>query len=83
MGKTLKRASAFLCITTFAVTAATSIPLFVLYLRSETVKIAVLQDLHVWFGMAFMAFALIRIALNRKFVAGTFKQIIRREEVRY
>jgi hypothetical protein len=83
MSKTLKRTSAFLCITTFAVTAATSIPLFIFYLRSETVKIAVIEDLHNWSGIAFIVFALLRIALNRKFVAGAFEQLIGRKGVRY
>ena len=82
MSKTLKRTSAFLCITTFAVTAAT-MPLFIFYLRSETVKIAVIEDLHNWSGIAFIVFALLRIALNRKFVAGAFEQLIGRKGVRY
>jgi len=65
-----------LCITAFAVTAATSIPLFIPYLRGETAKIAVVEGLRVWFGIAFVVFALLRIALNREFVAGTLKQPI-------
>jgi O-antigen ligase len=65
-----------LCIAAFAVTAATSIPLFILYLRGETAKIAVVEGLHVWFGIAFVVFALLRIALNREFVAGTPEQPI-------
>jgi hypothetical protein len=75
-----KQSLTVLCVATFAVTVATSIPLFVLYLRSETIRNTVLQDLHVWFGTAFITFALLRIALNRKFVAGTFRQLIRKKE---
>ena len=63
-----------LCITAFAVTAATSIPLFILCLRGETAEIAVVEGLHVWFGIAFVVFALLRITLNREFVAETLKQ---------
>jgi len=65
-----------LCISAFAVTAATSIPLFIPYLREETTKIAVVEGLHVWFGISFVVFALLRITLNREFVAGTPEQPI-------
>jgi hypothetical protein len=78
MKKTIKEVLPVLCIVTFAVTAATSLPLFILYLRNETMKSMILQDLHVWFGFAFIIFVLLRIALNRKFVGGTFKQLIRK-----
>jgi len=62
--KAIKGVLPVLCVTTFAVTAATSIPLFVLYLRGETIKNAVLQDLHVWFGIAFIISVLLRMALT-------------------
>jgi len=64
-----------LCLKTFAVTATTSMPLFILYLRNETMKITIARDLHVWSGIAFIIIALLRILLNRKFVAGSFKQL--------
>jgi len=64
-----------LCLTTFAVTAATSMPLLILYLRNETMEIAIARDLHGWSGIAFIIIALLRILLNRKFVAGSFKQL--------
>ena len=64
-----------LCLTTFAVTAVTSIPLFILYLGNETMKITIAQDLHVWSGAAFIIIALLRILLNRKSVAGSFKRL--------
>ena len=64
-----------LCLTTFAVTAATSMPLFILCLGNETIKITIARDLHVWSGIAFILIALLRILLNRKFVAGSFKRL--------
>jgi hypothetical protein len=76
--KAIKGVLPVLCVATFAVTAATSIPLFVQYLRGETIKNTVLQDLHVWFGIAFTISVLLRMAFNRKFVVGIFKQLTRR-----
>ena len=78
MKKAIKGVLPVLCVATLAVTATTSIPLFVLYLRGETIKNAVLQDLHVWFGIAFITSVLLRMAFNRKFVVGSLKQLIRR-----
>lgn len=78
MKKATIRVLPVLCVATFAVTAVTSVPLFVLYLRGESMKNTVLQDLHVWFGIAFIVFVLLRIALNRKFVVGRFEQMIRK-----
>lgn len=66
------------CITASAVTTATSVPLFILYLKGETVRILVVEDLHVWFGIVFIVFALLRISLNRRFVAGSLKQLFRK-----
>ena len=73
--KAIKGVLPVLCVVTFAVTAATSIPLFVSYLRGETIKNAVLQDLHVWFGIAFIISVLLRMAFNRKFVVGSLKHL--------
>ncbi len=67
-----------ICVTTFVATAATSIPLFVLFMKGETIKNTVLQDLHVWFGIAFTISVLLRMAFNRKFVVGSLKQLTRR-----
>lgn len=39
--------------------------------------IVVVEDLHVWFGIIFIVFALLRISLNRRFVAGSLKQLFR------
>jgi hypothetical protein len=78
MKKTIGKVLPVVCVATFVVTATTSIPSFVLYLRGETTKSAVLLDLHVWFGIAFIISVLLRMALNRKFVIGSLKQLTRR-----
>jgi len=75
MKKAIAKVLPVICVATFAVTAATSIPLFVSYLIDETIKNAVLQDLHVWFGVAFIISVLLRIVFNRKFVVGSLKQL--------
>jgi len=75
MKKTIKGVLPVLCVATFAVTAATSISLFVSYLRGETIRNAVLQDLHVLFGIAFIISVLLRTVFNRKFVVGSLKQL--------
>jgi len=77
MKKTLKQMLPASCIPTFAVTAVTIIPLFILYLRNETMKNLVLQDLHVWFGI-YIIFAFSRITLNRRFVASSIRQLFRK-----
>lgn len=78
MKKAISKVLPAVCAATFTVTATTSIPLFVLYLRGETIKNTVLQDLHVWFGIAFIISVLLRMAFNRKFVVGSLKQLTRR-----
>lgn len=75
MKNAIKKALPVICVTTFVVTAATSIPLFAQYLRGETMKNTVLQDLHVLFGIAFIISVLLRMAFNRKFVVGSLKQL--------
>jgi len=77
MKKTLKKMLPVSCMPTFAVTAVTFIPLFILYLRNDTMKNLVFQDLHVWFGIFFIIFAFSRITLNRRFVAGSIGQLFR------
>ncbi|MFP3984736.1 MAG: hypothetical protein ACLFU9_02040 [Candidatus Bathyarchaeia archaeon] len=78
MKKATAKVLPVICVVTFAVTATTSIPLFVPYLRGETMKNAVLQDVHVWFGIAFTISVLLRMAFNKKFVVGSLKQLTRR-----
>jgi len=68
-----KRFLGLLCISTFIITALTSIPLFVNYIKGVSQKYSVITDLHVWFGMAFVIFVLIRILSNRQFVKAMFK----------
>jgi len=75
MKSTIKKVLPVIFVTTFVVTASTSIPLFVLYLKGEAIKNAVLQDLHVWFGIAFIIPVLLRMVFNRKFVVGSLKQL--------
>ena len=75
MKKAIAKVLPVTCVATFAVTAATSMPLCVLYLRGETIKDVVLQDLRVWFGVAFIISVLLRMVFNRKFVVGSLKQL--------
>ncbi|HEC31454.1 MAG TPA: hypothetical protein ENI41_03075 [Deltaproteobacteria bacterium] len=57
---------AFAQILTFAVTAITSIPLLVSYLRRVDPMNPLFIHLHVWFGLAFIIVALIKISGRRK-----------------
>ena len=50
-----------LCIISFVLVAVTSIPLFIKYLTGSQMGSRFIIDLHVWFGIAFIIFALIRI----------------------
>ncbi len=55
--KTIK----ILCILSFLVVSATSIPLFVAYLRGSYPKYSIINDVHVWSGVIFVIFAALRI----------------------
>ena len=68
-----KRFLGILCISTFIITALTSIPLFVSYIKGVSPQFALFTDLHVWFGLAFIIFVLFRIISNRQFVKAMFK----------
>ncbi len=61
------------CILTFIITAMTSIPLFINYIKDVSPKFQLIVDLHVWFGTAFIIFVLIRIVKNKKFVKAILK----------
>ena len=50
-----------LCILTFIITGLTSIPLLFNYLKGVSPKLQLIVDLHVWFGIAFIIFVLIRL----------------------
>jgi len=50
-----------LCIISFVLVAVTSIPLFIKYLTGSPAESRLIIDLHVWLGIAFIIFALIRI----------------------
>lgn len=69
-----KRILAILCISTFTITALTSIPLFISYIRGVSPRLTLFTDLHVWFGIAFIIFVLIRILSNRQFVKAMIKR---------
>ena len=62
------RILAFAQILTFAITAITSIPLFVSYLRNANPKNPIFVHLHVWFGFAFIIVALIKIYERKKLI---------------
>ena len=50
-----------LCMVSFILVSLTSIPLFIKYLTDSSAGSRLIIDLHVWFGIAFIIFALIRI----------------------
>ncbi len=62
----IQKILAILCISTFLVTALTSIPLLINYIKGVSPKVQLIVDLHVWFGTAFIVFVLIRILNNKK-----------------
>jgi len=62
------RVLAFAQILTFAMTAITSIPLLVSYLRDTDPMNPIFVHLHVWFGLAFIIAALIKISERRKLI---------------
>ena len=59
---------AFAQFLTFAITAITSIPLLVSYLRDVGHMSPVFIHLHVWFGLAFIVVALIKMSGRRKLI---------------
>jgi len=81
MRRKINRILAFFCITTFVVTALTSIPLFINYLNNSAIKIQLFVELHVWFGLIFIIFILVRIILNRKFVMAMLKKLRGKQNV--
>lgn len=50
-----------LCMVSFILVVITSIPLFIKYLTGNEAGSRLIIDLHIWFGIAFIFFALIRI----------------------
>lgn len=57
-----------LCIVAFAVTALTSVPLFVSYLMGSTPGNRLVVDLHVWLGAVFIIIGSIRMIKNKTFM---------------
>jgi len=54
-----------LCILSFMVVAITSIPLFVTYLKEVSPKYPLVVDLHVWTGIIFIFFVILRIIMAK------------------
>ncbi len=61
----INRVLAIAQIATFAITATTSIPLLVSYLRNTSPMNPVFIHLHSWFGLAFITIAILKI-IERK-----------------
>jgi len=62
------RMLAFAQILTFAITAITSVPLLVSYLRDVDPMNPLFIHLHVWFGLAFIIVALVKMSERRKLI---------------
>ncbi len=62
-----------MCILAFAITALTSVPLFLNYVRGAEPQSRLIVDLHVWIGLAFIILVSIRIFRNRRFVKAMLK----------
>ncbi len=63
-----------MCIVTFTITAITSIPLLLNYLRQVSPKFKLIVDLHVWFGLTFIILVLVRIVKNKNFIHAIIKK---------
>ncbi|MCK4530969.1 MAG: hypothetical protein KAU44_07300 [Candidatus Marinimicrobia bacterium] len=62
----MKKVFTMLRMTTFAGTVLTSIPLFINYLRDIEPEHQLITHLHVWFGLAFVIFAIISMIMQKK-----------------
>jgi len=63
-----ERLSGMACVITFAVTALTSMLLFINYIAGVSPRHPLIVDLHVWFGLAFIVIAATRMGKNRAFM---------------
>lgn len=54
-----------LCILSFVAVVLTSIPLLVSYLKGGVSKYPFIVDLHVWVGVVFVVFAVLRIVRTK------------------
>lgn len=61
-------ALAFAQILTFAITSITSIPLLISYLKDIEPMNPLFIHLHVWFGLAFIIVALVKIIKRKKLI---------------
>ena len=59
------RILAFAQVLTFGITAITSVPLFVLYIKNMA-ETPIFIHLHVWFGVAFTIVAIIKISDRKR-----------------
>ena len=62
------RILAFAQTLTFAITAITSIPLLISYVRGVDPMNPIFIHLHVWFGLAFIIVALVKMSERRKLI---------------
>ena len=64
----INQALAFAQILTFAITVITSIPLLISYLRNANPMNPIFIHLHVWFGLAFIIVAFVKVIKRRKVI---------------
>ncbi len=72
--KKMKKIIGIICIVSFAITALTSVPLFINYLNGITPSKRLMIDLHVWFGALFIVIGSIRMIKNKAFIKGGDKK---------
>ena len=53
---------------TLSITAITSVPLFIAYLKGIDAMSPIFVQLHVWFGLAFIMVAFVKIYERRKLI---------------
>lgn len=61
MNKKISKLIKILSISSFIIVAITSVPLFINYLKGASPKYSTIIDLHVWAGVVFIIFAVLRI----------------------
>ena len=63
-----KKIIGIVCVALFAITALTSVPLFLNYLIGSEPANRLIIDLHVWIGALYILIASIRMIKNRAFL---------------
>ena len=74
------RILAFAQVLTFGVTAITSIPLFVSYIRNANIMNPIFVHLHVWFGLGFTTVALIKVSERKRLILNQLGFKIRKKK---